>query len=71
MARVCFFCEKSTQFGGHRRHKYGGQWEYRATRTSRKFKINFRKVKVEKEGNGKSVDVCMKCYKKLRKSSET
>ena len=48
MSRTCFFCGKGVKFGGHRRHKYGGGWEYRAPRTSRKFKANLRKVKIEK-----------------------
>jgi len=70
MSKKCFFCEKETTFGGHRRHKYGGGWEYRAQRTSRKFKANLRKAKVEKDGEEKVVDICMKCYKRLRKGQE-
>lgn len=67
MSKICFFCGKGVKAGGHRRHKYGGGWEYRAKRTSRKFKPNLRKAKVEKEGKVEVVDTCMKCYKKLRK----
>lgn len=66
MSKKCFFCNKSVAFGGHRRHKYGGGWEYRAPRTSRKFKPNMRKAKIEKDGKKQVVDICMKCYKKLR-----
>lgn len=67
MSRVCFFCGKSVAFGGHRKHKYGGGWAYRAQRTPRKFKPNMRKIRIEKNGKTKIVDICMKCYKKMRK----
>ena len=67
MARQCFFCGKGPTFGGRRKHKYGGGWEYRAPRTTRKLKPNLRKVKVEKNGKEKVVDICMRCYKRLRK----
>ncbi len=67
MSKVCYFCGKSVTFGGHRKHKYGGGWAYRAQRTSRKFKPNMRKVSIEKKGKIKTVDVCMKCYKKMKK----
>ena len=48
MSKVCFFCGKSVSFGGHRKHKYGGGWAYRAQRTPRKFKPNMRKIKIRK-----------------------
>ena len=50
MSRSCFFCDKGVAFGGKRKHKYGGGWEFRATRKTRKFKPNLRKVTIEKEG---------------------
>jgi len=68
MARTCYFCGKSTTFGGNRKHKYGGGWAFRAQRTSRKLKPNLRKTKIKKDGKDKVVDICMKCYKKRRKS---
>ena len=70
MSRTCFFCDKGVVAGGHRKHKYGGGWEFRAPRTTRKFKPNLRKIDVEKDGKVKSVDICMKCYKKMRKDLE-
>lgn len=69
MSKKCFFCGKSVAFAGHRKHKYGGGWEYRAQRTTRKLKPNLRSIKVEKAGKEKVVDICMKCYKKRRKKS--
>lgn len=68
MQRQCFFCDKGVAFGGKRRHKYGGGWEYRAHRVTRKFKPNLRKITIEKDAKMQVVDVCMKCYKKLRTS---
>ena len=70
MSRICFFCSKGVTFGGSRKHKYGGGWEFRATRTNRKFKPNLRKATIEKDGKTKKVDICMKCYKKMRKSEK-
>lgn len=68
MARECFFCEKTTTTAGKRKHKYGGKWEYRAKRITRVVKPNLRKIEVEKDGTVMRVDVCMKCYKKIRKA---
>jgi ribosomal protein L28 len=67
MARKCFYCGKITVSAGHRKHKYGGGWEYRAPRTTRKLKPNLRKVKVKKGNKEKTVYICMKCYKKRKK----
>ena len=67
MKKVCFFCEKSNAFGGKRKHKYGGGWEFRAKHMNRKFKANLREIKLEKDGVVSTVTVCMKCYKKLKK----
>ena len=71
MSKHCFFCKKSVTSGGHRRHKYGGGWEYRAARTTRKFKPNLRKALVAKDGKEQKVDICMKCYKKMRKEDKS
>jgi len=71
MSRVCYFCGKSVSFGGNRKHKYGGGWAYRAQRTTRKFKPNMRKIKIEEDGKKKKVDICMKCYKRMRKEKNT
>lgn len=67
MSRTCFFCGKGVVSAGHRKHKYGGGWEYRAQRTTRKLKPNLRKIIIEKDGKTKKVDICMKCYKRMRK----
>ncbi len=70
MSKTCFFCEKGVLFAGKRKHKYGGGWEFRAARKTRKLKPNLRKLTVEKDGKTQTVDVCMKCYKKMRKQAE-
>ncbi len=70
MSKKCFFCGKGVVAGGSRRHKHGGGWEYRAPRTTRKFKPNLRKIKIEKDGKTQEVVICMKCYKKMRKEDE-
>jgi ribosomal protein L28 len=69
MARECYFCKKSVVFAGHRKHKYGGGWAYRAQRTTRKLKPNLRKITIEEGGKKQKVDICMKCYKKRRKEN--
>jgi ribosomal protein L28 len=66
MSRKCFFCGKSIVSAGHRKHKYGGGWAYRAQRTKRKLKPNLRKIKIEKNDKVQTVDICMKCYKKMK-----
>lgn len=71
MSRSCYFCGKGVAFGGNRKHKYGGGWAYRAQRTSRKYKPNLRKIKIEENGTKKRVDICMKCYKKKRGKKKT
>lgn len=68
MAKSCYICEKQNTFGGKRKHKYGGGWEFRAQRISRKFSANLRKTTIEEDGKPKKIDICMKCYKKLRNS---
>jgi ribosomal protein L28 len=66
MSTKCYFCEKGVSFGGHRKHKAGGRWEYRSPRTSKKLKPNLRTMSIVENGNKKVVDVCMKCYKKKK-----
>ncbi len=74
MARFCAICEKQTTFGGNKKHKRGssgggGVWRYKAPNTKRSWKPNLRKIVIEDEDGRKlKLDVCMKCYKKLRNS---
>lgn len=70
MAKVCELCSKSTVAGRHIQHHHSVGWRYKAPKSVRNFKPNIRKVKVEVDGEPKSIFVCMKCYKKLQKESE-
>lgn len=74
MARFCVICEKQTTFGGNKKHRRGssgggGQWRFKSPNTKRSWKPNIRKVIVEDDNGMKiKIDVCMKCYKKIRNS---
>lgn len=51
-------------------HRHGGKWQYRAPKKPRVFNINLRKLDIEYDGKVIRTDVCMKCYKRLRKDSK-
>ena len=71
MARYCEICEKSTKAGRRIQHHHSIQWRFRAPRTTRVFKPNTRKVRVvDEKGKVSKIQVCMKCYKRLRKQDE-
>jgi large subunit ribosomal protein L28 len=70
MAKVCELCGKSTIAGKRIQHHHSIGWKYKAPRSVRTFKPNLRKLKVNVEGNSKRIDVCMKCYKRLKLESE-
>lgn len=70
MAKVCELCGKSTTAGRRIQHHHSIGWRYKAPRSKRVFKPNLRKIKVDIEGDVKSIYTCMKCYKKLRVESE-
>ncbi|MCA9376339.1 50S ribosomal protein L28 [Candidatus Nomurabacteria bacterium] len=67
MAKYCELCEKQTVAGRRIQHHHSIQWRFRAPRTTRTFKPNVRKVKMDVDGKVKNVSVCMKCYKRMRK----
>jgi len=70
MAKTCELCGKSTMFGNRIQHKHSVGWRYKAPKTKRGFKPNLRSLAVDIEGTPSTIDVCMKCYKKLRKEQE-
>lgn len=70
MSKECFICSKSTIAGRSIQHKHSVGWRYKAQRTIRQFKPNLRNVDLEIDGVVKNVSVCMKCYKKLKKTAE-
>jgi len=67
MSKACQLCGKSTVSGNRIQHKHSTGWRYKAPKTKRTFKPNLRSVAVEIEGTPSKIDVCMKCYKQLRK----
>jgi large subunit ribosomal protein L28 len=67
MAKFCEMCGKSSIAGNRIQHHHSIQWRYKAPKTSRTFKPNLRNVNMEINGRVKKVQVCMKCYKRLRK----
>lgn len=70
MAKSCELCEKSTISGNRIQHKHSVGWRYKAPKTKRTFKPNLRKIDVEIDGVPSKMNVCMKCYKLLRKEQE-
>ncbi|NLZ24541.1 50S ribosomal protein L28 [Candidatus Dojkabacteria bacterium] len=70
MAKVCQLCGKSTLSGRRIQHHHSIGWKYKAPKTTRTFKPNLRKIKADIDGDIKSITVCMKCYKRLRKEAQ-
>lgn len=70
MAKSCELCAKSTISGNRIQHKHSVGWRYKAPKTKRTFKPNLREIAVEVDGVSSKIDVCMKCYKKLRAEQE-
>ncbi|MGI6423417.1 MAG: large ribosomal subunit protein bL28 [Candidatus Dojkabacteria bacterium] len=70
MAKVCELCGKSTTAGKSIQHHHAIKWRYRAPKSTRAFKPNLRKIKVDLDGKVQSIYTCMKCYKRLQKDSE-
>jgi ribosomal protein L28 len=67
MTKVCEICGKTNISGRRIQHHSSIGWRFRAPKTKRKFRANLRETKLEKNGEIKRYNVCMKCYKKLRK----
>lgn len=70
MAKVCELCGKSTIAGRNIQHHHSIGWKYKAPRSTRTFKPNLKKIKVDVDGDVRSIYVCMKCYKKLNKEAQ-
>jgi len=70
MSKECILCGKSTVAGRNIQHHHSIGWRFKAPRTTRQFKPNIRKVKMEVDGKTRKVSICMKCYKKMRKEVE-
>ncbi|MCC7290010.1 50S ribosomal protein L28 [bacterium] len=70
MAKVCAVCGKSNTAGRRIQHHHSVGWRFKAPRSTRVFKLNMRKIDLELSGTVVRTDVCMKCYKKLRKEGK-
>ncbi len=70
MAKVCELCGKSTAAGRRIQHHHSIGWKYKAPRSTRSFKPNLRKIKIDIEGDIQSIYTCMKCYKRLQKEAQ-
>lgn len=68
--RKCFHCGKTLLFGRshtHHRGVAGGRWKKRAPKTNRIFVPNLQKVEIFLNGNKKTVNLCTKCLKRVKK----
>jgi len=67
MSKICELCGKSTVSGNRIQHKHSVGSRYKAPKTKRVFRPNLRNVNVEIDGTPTKVNICMKCYKQLKK----
>jgi len=66
----CYHCGKGVLFGRshtHHRGVAGGRWKKRAQKTQRLFKPNLHKVNIMVSGIKKTVKLCSKCLKRVKK----
>lgn len=62
----CEICGKGKMAGHNVRHTHSGQWEKRATKTSRTFMPNLHNGKVLINGVVKSVKACGSCLAQFK-----
>lgn len=66
----CYHCGKTILYGRshtHHRGVAGGRWKKRAPKTQRIFHPNLQKMEILEKGNLKTVKLCAKCIKRVRK----
>ncbi len=66
----CYYCGKGVLYGRshtHHRGVAGGRWKKRAPKTRRIFQANLHKVSIVENGIAKSVKLCSKCLKRIKK----
>lgn len=66
----CYHCGKTSLYGRshtHHRGVAGGRWKKRAPKTQRIFKPNLQKMEILEKGDLKTVKMCAKCIKRVRK----
>lgn len=67
--KTCALCAKKIMAGRNIQHAAKGGWRYKAPKTARKFRPNLRQVDLELGDQVVRTNVCMKCYKKLKKEA--
>lgn len=70
MAKVCAICGKGNMAGRTIQHHHSIGWKMKAPKKPRTFKMNSRKVDIEVAGQVVRAEVCMKCYKKIKKNEK-
>lgn len=66
----CFNCDKTTVLGRshvHHRGVAGGRWKKRAPKTNRLFRANLQPVTALLDSGKKSIKLCAKCIKRIKK----
>ncbi len=63
MAGKCDVCDKRTRFGRNIRHKASGRWERKATKTSRQFRPNVQKKRMQIDGKWRRINICTRCLR--------
>lgn len=66
----CYHCGKTILYGRshtHHRGVAGGRWKKRAPKTQRVFHPNLQKMEILEKGNLKTVKLCAKCIKRVKK----
>lgn len=67
---ACYHCGKGAMFGRthtHHRGVAGGRWKKRAPKVRRIFRANLHKMEIVEGDKKKTVKLCSKCIKRVRK----
>ncbi|MCK9368954.1 bL28 family ribosomal protein [Candidatus Dojkabacteria bacterium] len=70
MTKTCAVCGKKRMAGRSIQHKHSVAWRMKAPATARMFELNLRKIDLETDNGIVRSNICMKCYKKLRKEEK-
>ena len=73
MAYRCENCGKGTMIGSQHKHHAGvagGRWKKRAPHTTKVFKPNLHRARIELGTTYKTMRLCTKCLRLLRRTSK-
>ena len=65
--RVCEICKKGSIIQKSGAHQYGGGWAMRATKKRAVWQVNLHSVKVTYKGVRKTMRLCTKCLRRVKK----